>query len=450
VADVLGEPNVTIASVLGSRRLMIGARRRNDTARTRAFTRRVTVVCAVAASFAAGAANAAVSYELSPAASLGATSNAQAISSGSASAFSTVGVMARVRGETPRSTESFGYRLGYTHYFVEGAQDSVGNEFIAQSAFAITQALSLSLNAAATLSRTSNVGTTNVPGQATLPGSRLYLTSTATEVLAYAVTQRFHLAQGFSVGRNDYLGSSANVSAGARPATTLGADLRGDYNWTLDTLSLDVGGGYLTAAAGTDPAGMPIPRTDSYLLQATAGWRRELSLAWWASLQLGMAGLRGPSGQFSWMPAVVATAEYRHVPWYATLVASHGPAVNLYLGVATVNDQVSLRLTLPLDRGEQVVLSGAAAYTRGRAAETSDAVAGAYDYDQISASSILSVRYRNRPFFGSLMYSVMDQRGTSSMTGQGLDVIRHTLMLNFTAAFSWGPGTPPLLGGGLI
>src|SRR5437764_5948390 len=178
---------------------MSGGSDRNDTARVRAstrmrvmpVTRRVMAVVGAVASWATAApANAVVSYELSPATSLGATSNAQGISSGSPSVLSTVGVLGRVRGEGPRSTESFGYRLGYTHYFAEGAQDSVGNEFIAQAAFTITPELSVSLNAGATLSRTSNVSTTNVDGQATLPGSRLYLTSAATEVLTYAATQR--------------------------------------------------------------------------------------------------------------------------------------------------------------------------------------------------------------------------------------------------------------------
>ena len=158
--------------------------------------------------------------------------------------------------------------------------------------------------------------------------------------------------------------------------------------------------------------------------------------------------MRPPSGRVLTLPAGGATLGYRHLPWYATLTAQHAVVPNLFLGVATINDQVSSSLTLPLEPGQRYVLSGFASYGRARAADMSDPVLGAYSYNLLTVGSTLSVRFRDLPLYGSATYSLINQQGTTAMGGQ-LDVVRHTLMLNVTAAFSWGPGTPPPGGGTL-
>jgi hypothetical protein len=399
-------------------------------------------------------ARAAVVYELSPATSVGATSNVQALSNGQASAFSMVAGVARIASDSPRTRLSASSRVAYTHYFVEGAPGTISGELAGTSAFDLTAALGMNLGAGAMVSRTGLLDTASLVGQAALPGARLYVNSTATQGLGYLATTRLRLSQGLGYNRIDYLGSSSQPTGTptpgtARPSTALSANLGADYSWTRDSVSLGLSGTDLITGAGIDPFGTPVVGGHTLLGQALVGWRRELSATWASQLQAGMAWMRPPSGKVTPLPAGVATLNYRHLPWYATLMVQHAVVPNLFLGVATVNDQASVSLTLPLDTGERMVLSGTASYARARAADQSDPAQAAYNFNLLSAGSTLSYRFRELPLFGSLTYTVLNQRGTSPVGG-ALDVTRHTLMVNLTAAFMWGPGTPAVGAGGAI
>ena len=55
--------------------------------------------------------------ELSPTASAGITSNAQANSTGTADEVAGLSLVARLRHRGPRATYTLAYRLGLTHYF---------------------------------------------------------------------------------------------------------------------------------------------------------------------------------------------------------------------------------------------------------------------------------------------------------------------------------------------
>jgi len=307
------------------------------------------------------------------------------------------------------------------------------------------------LTAGSIISRTSSVGTTSVPGQAALPGSRLYVASSAGQGLGYQATQRLRLAQSFGVSRVDYLSESLQASPGGRPSTALSAGLRADYSWLINGASFDVSGTDLIAGPGTDPLGNPVLGGHTLLGQATVGWHHDYSPLWSSELRAGMGWMQPPSGKVTPLPAGSASLDYRRFPWNAGLTLSHAPVANMFVGTATVNDQAILRLTYPLDRGELVVVSGSASYTRARAADSSDPLASLYNYNQISAGGALSVRFRELPLYGSASYTLMDQIGTAPMGGNStLSLVRHVVLINLTAAFSWGPGTPPLMGGGMV
>ena len=430
---------------------MNGTRLGMEGARARLFVRAVALAAAVASGAVSSRARAAVIYLVTPTTSVGATSNAQALADGSASTFTGLSLNAQLRLEQPRMRHAVTYGLTYSHYFASGTRDTIGNNLFATSAFDITGALGLTLGAGATISRTSSVGTASLAGQAALPGSRLYIVSSAQEGLGYQATQRLRFGQLFSVNRVDYLTESLQTSPGGRPSTSLTAGLRGDYAWTNDGVSLDATGTDLMAGPGTDPLGNPVPGGHTLLGQATAGWHHDYSLVWSSELRAGMAWMMPPSGKVTPLPTAIANLDYRRFPWFAGVTAQHAPVANLFLGVATVNDQVLLRLSVPLDRGELVVLAGTASYSRARAADPNDPLAAIYNYDQLAAGGVLSVRFKERPLFGSVAYSLMDQHGTAPMgAGQTLNVVRHTVLINLTAAFMFGPGTPPLMGGGAL
>jgi hypothetical protein len=424
---------------------MKGAPRAKQTAGTRRSIPVMVVVAAAIASWAAvpRARAALVVYELSPATSVGATSNVQALTSGQASAFSSVTGMARLRVDTPRTHHSLSSRVAYTYYFVDGVRPTLAGDVNGSSSFDLSGAASLSLGAGAMITRTATVASLDLAGQATVPGSRLFVASSASQGLTYLATTRLSLSQGFGVNRVDYLTSSFETSPTGRSSTGLSARLGGSYAWRIDSLSLGGTGMILMANAGLDPLGNPVPAGNTLLGQGLAGWRRDLSTTWSAELQGGVGWMVPPSGKVLVLPAGIATIGYRHLPWYATLMLQHAAAPNLFLGIATINTQAALTVTLPLDRGERYVLAGFGSFAR---ADVTDPVAGAYNYNLISVGSSLSVRFRDLPLFGSVTYTLIDQHGTAPMGGT-LDVVRHTVMVNLTAAFMWGPGTPPVGGG---
>ncbi len=427
---------------------MAGVLRGIETASTRLLVPAMVVVAAVVCLAASQRAQAAVIYELSPATSVGATSNFQSVSSGSASAFSTVSTSAVLRADWPTARYTLAARLGLTHYFAEGARDTISGGVTGTSSFDLTQSLGLSFGANGMVSRAATLDSAALAGQATLPGSQMYVATSASQGLSYLATTRLRLSQGLGVNRVDYLTSSLQSASTGRASTAVSAALGGSYGWTRDSASFGLSGTDQFTAAGIDPFGAYVPAGQTLFGQALLGWRRELSDLWSAEVQGGVGVMRPPSGRVLTLPTGSATLGYRHLPWYATLTAQHAVVPNLFLGVATINDQVSSSLTLPLEPGERYVLSGFVSYGRARAADVSDPVAGAYSYNLLTLGSTLSVRFRDLPLYGSATYSLINQQGTTAMGGQ-LDVVRHTLMLNVTAAFSWGPGTPPPGGGTL-
>jgi len=62
-------------------------------------------------------------------------------------------------------------------------------------------------------------------------------------------------------------------------------------------------------------------------------------------------------------------------------------------------------------------------------------------YDQWTVLGLLSYRFLRAPLFVSASYSLVDQTGMTNL-------LRQVVMLSVTGDFSWGPGTPPLFGGG--
>jgi len=151
---------------------MAGVLRGIETASTRLLVPAMVVVAAVVCLAASQRAQAAVIYELSPATSVGATSNFQSVSSGSASAFSTVSTSAVLRADWPTARYTLAARLGLTHYFAEGARDTISGGVTGTSSFDLTQSLGLSFGANGMVSRAATIDSAALAGQATLWNGR--------------------------------------------------------------------------------------------------------------------------------------------------------------------------------------------------------------------------------------------------------------------------------------
>ncbi len=191
---------------------------------------------------------------------------------------------------------------------------------------------------------------------------------------------------------------------------------------------------------GGPPGTVPPTPDQNVFLVVLAGWRREINPLWSTELRGGLTTLIRSSASTVYVPTGSAQVGYKRLTWNATLTASQEPLPNLFSGQATINDSVLVHLTLPLGRTEQWVLTGAGGYVYARVADVDGTLR--HTYDQRTVLSLLSYRFLNAPLFLSLSYSFVDQRGGAS------DLQRHVVMLNLTGLFMWGPGTPPVFGGG--
>jgi hypothetical protein len=387
-------------------------------------------------------------FELLPTATVGVTTNATAVVNGARDEFAILAALGRLQYRGARSTFNIGYRLGYTKYFQGNGTDTLVNELLGQSSFELARGLELRLNAGAILSRTSQLGTLGLLlPQASATGSAIYLATTAGQEVSYDPTPRWRLTESFTYTRVDYL--FADPAPNRRPSTSLTGGGRVDWMRALDTYSFDVRiTNFLLGpvpGTATTPA---LPEGSMVLGQALLGWRRELSIAWSAELQAGAAYLsNGPNADL-YVPAGIATLGYRWQTWFATLQASQVPVANLFQAFASVNDQASVRLVLPLDKRELMMVAATGALIYARASDAQGNLSRAYD--QQTAGARVSARHDRLPFAAALEYQFIHQNGGPGVGVPVGDLIRHVFMLHITGAFSWGPGTPPLLEGGRL
>ena len=80
-------------------------------------------------------------------------------------------------------------------------------------------------------------------------------------------------------------------------------------------------------------------------------------------------------------------------------------APNLFLGEATLNDQVLARFALPLTRAELVFVTGFASYIYARLANDQGTLGRAFD--QRTAGAGISARVLSLPFVANLQYTII-------------------------------------------
>jgi hypothetical protein len=399
---------------------------------------------------AGGSARAQLYADLAPSVGGGATDNATLTANGvtpTSDAFGTVGGSALLHYETQRASHALAYRFMLTHYVAVDVpvSDGLSNGLSWVSSFNPTARLSLQLTLNALLSRVSNVDPANpatVVPQAAVGGSTLYLNSAAGQGLTYQPTPRAGYSELLTVSQVRYLETETPLPTTTLVATLLRATrLIGRELYALDVAIAD-------SITSTDPTlmqGTSFSQGQTFLVQALLGWRHDLSPLWSTMLQAGPSTLIKLDGTGVLAPAGSATISYSRVPWFAALNISQAPAANLYLGDATITDQVMVRVGLPLTRNELFYVGGYGAYLYARIADGQAQLSR--DFDQFSGSVSLFARFGKLPFGGALTYMALSQRGSSLPNHEIPDLARQTVMLTVSGLLRWGKGTPPLFSG---
>lgn len=390
------------------------------------------------------AARAELTAELAPSVAVGVTTNAQANAARARDEITTLGVFGNLRARTQLTSHVLGAQVGYTHYWEGLGVDTLSSALNYNSSYQLSREWDLQLGAGAALSRTSRLDLIALASggpQAATTGTALFLATNVHQGVAYQPSAAWRFSQTGAVNRIDYLTTTNLVR---RPATTLAAGLRIDYVDRRNTFSLDMRAVDLiadpAAATATAPA---LPRSHSLLLEPLAGWRRELSLEWTTQLQAGVAMLFDQNRPDVIVPAGRATVEYRRQLWFATLTAGRTPVANMFTALATINDQVFLNLTLPLSRSELLAIGGFAGLVRARTVDPTGELVTAFD--QRTGGARVGKRFKELPLVAALEYSFIDQDGA----GGFVSLVRHLLLFHIAGTFQFGPGTPPIIGGGL-
>jgi hypothetical protein len=403
---------------------------------------------------AAAGARADVTYHLEPLVGAGATDNARITTAGEervSDSYTIAGGNMRLIYRRARMTLTAGYQGAYTQYLREGAFSTFTNNLGLRSAFDLSALWKLGFGVNGTLTRASGLNPldpTVVTPQAAVAGSTLYLGTGASQDLAYEPTPREGYTETLSVTQLRYLESVRDGVPLNLPTTTfIGLGLLGFREVGLNRYSLELSVG---DSFRESPEGAPSnPNADGHTLigRLMAGWRRELSPVWATSLQAGPAVIVRLDGTGVMAPAFVGSLDYKRLPWYASLTALQSPAPNLFLGTATISDQVIARLALPLTQSERLFVGGYGGYIYARIADDQQALVRVYD--QIFGGLALTGRIPKLPLVVALNYLVLSQRGNATTSTPVPDLARQVVFVTLRGEFAWGPGTPPMFGGPL-
>ena len=409
----------------------------------------VTFACGIAAL--GRPARAEVILQLAPELGGGVTDNVNATKAGNqheADGFTRVAGSLRLRYQGARADHALGYVASLTRYLQGQGTDTFSNDLAWASSFKLTAVTSLRAEAGATLSRMSNIAAADPYATATVSavpgGPTLFLASRVSQALSYAPTPRISYSETLSFAQVRYLQApmNANLSGG----TFISTDLRGSRLVRRERIGLD-----LTASdsiASNDPARGTFASGHTFLTSLMVDWMHELSPTWTTGLGA------GPSMLFKWggpgviAPAAFLTANYQRAPWFAGVSASQIPSANIYVGQATISDQLLARAALPLNRRETVLVAGFGGYVYARIVD------GAFQrtraYDQLVGGVSLAFRFSQVPAVLALNYTVLTQHGNDTLRNNQIpDLARQSVFVSFSGAFAWGPGTPPLFGGPL-
>lgn len=403
---------------------------------------------------AAAGARADVTYHLEPLVGAGVTDNARITVAGDqrvTDSYTIAGGNVRLMYKPARMNLTAAYQAAYMQYLREGALSTFTNVLGLRAAFDLSARWTLGFGVNGTLTRASGlnpIDPTVVTPQGAVAGSTLYLGTGASQELAYQPTSREGYTETLSVTQLRYLESVRDGMPLNLPTTTfVGFGLIGFREMGLNRFSLELSGG---DSFRETPAGVPSnPNVDGHTLigRLMAGWRRELSPVWATSLQAGPAVIVRLDGSGVMAPAFVGSLDYRRLPWYASLIALQSPAPNLFLGTATISDQVIARLALPLTQSERLFVGGYGGYVYARIADDQQALVRVYD--QIFGGLTLTGRIPKVPLVVALNYLVLSQRGNATTTTPVPDLARQEVFVTLRGEFAWGPGTPPMFGGPL-
>jgi len=391
----------------------------------------------------AGAARAVV-LQVTPGLSAGVTSNANNDPNTARfvtpyEAFSTVRGSAAMVLTEAGATHLVGYGFQLTGYAQTTAANNVSQDIRWRSTLNLSARTELSMGVETSIFRFSALPTTDpMAGDTTSTPTgtaSTVINGSAFETLGYQPSGRIRYSQAVNANYLKPFGQGGDVPT----VLTLNAFGRGERGagkdvFTLTTILTDLV--LLQTTPNTPPSDYQLTS------QLLGGYRRELNANASIEVQGGaQAFINTTAGSVALGPSGIATGSYRRLPWFATLVLAHAPTVNMYAGESVIADSATLRVSMPLNKRETLVVAGFGGYTFARRVTgQSHFVFAPRVYDLFILGGTLGYRFERLPFAVTLDYNVTDQRG-SIIGERTYPSTRRTFYgLTVTGALAWGEG----------
>lgn len=347
----------------------------------------------------------------------------------------------RLRYRGPLWNHSLGYQATGNVYLEDIGPSGYSQSAAWQTTGIITPQWKLDLGVSGSYAQTTVFDREDV--QTVMPrltplGKTTYASFSANQALTYEPNPRRRFTEAFMASRIHVLDAPPQV--GFPDTTLIGGNLRGEQQLSIDQINADITGAYMKSFF---PNGRGQDR-EWILLQALAGWRRDLNPQWSVEARFGALGiflLDGVRGIIA--PAFQLNAAYKRERWFANASLQQTVTPNVWGGSATISDVALVRAALPLTRSERYYFTGYGSYMYGRQATSSGS---RHVFDNRTVGATLTARSEKRPFYAALEYIFTDQVFYDG-SGGSVPLRRQMLMFNVGGTFIFGKGQPSIFGG---
>jgi hypothetical protein len=339
-----------------------------------------------------------------------------------------------------RTVQRLTYALS-ANLFIRNAQqlNSLLNSLSYQALFTPLPRLSLILSAGVgegQLGALSTAQASAVTAAQALPtGNRSFVSATADETLSWEFTARMRGLQTLTF--NSFFPFGA---PGLASTYSIDNILALERAFAEDIFVGSVRLNYIDfpAVHSTGPPVIDVPERQQLLAAISGAWRHDFTYSWSGELDAGAVIAMRPDGSGRVIePTALAALRYLRKEGRVELSYARLVTANVYLSQTLVNDEVTLRGSVPFGSKDQVTIGASAAYHHGRVINVDTGVLGA-SVNMWFADATISY-YPRREIELFARYQFTDEIGNPSDVTPLPTFKRHVALVGMTAIYPVDP-----------
>jgi hypothetical protein len=340
-----------------------------------------------------------------------------------------------------RSAFQLGYSFAARLYLQHAEGNTYSNQVDFTSYIEASRNTELLLGAIATQGVSYSFRALTDPTQATadvIPTQRVnFLSTSAREALGWDLTRDWRLLENFSLGRFQSLDDIPTQAT----SWLVSARVAAERAFGRNALGFEVGTEAILAEELRTDAGLASASSQDFVNRLVGRWRYDWTRAWSSQVDLGILHVysqtAGASGNLAGLTGLFEV-RYNHPDGTATIGFRHSPRLNALVGGVFLEDEVSLRGTMPLWRKAHISGSAGTGYQYGAEINPNNAELTS-TAQLVFADAALS--WTPSPQWAlSLRYQLFDQIGDPGDMRPIPSIIRNEILLSVTAVY---PGEGP-------